>query len=299
MQTNYISGVVSSSLSLEGPREYMSGQPFPPPPRSIRADFHLPSGNVTHFVECKRSLLINNFENGWQVQMNGLIRASLVPHTRVLPPATGASKNDLPTLQTHLRFECLEILITDHRSFIPSMSTFVKSQEERIPLNVVREILSAHGITDESDTKTAKPEGGNSTGDSGTKNDFSIKVNQVCLPDSPVNEYGITLRAMRCLEITESVCQLRDLMDFSMKEKDRHLGPLDGLRRLTIQYRERDNQMQRQGLTPSNALQFDINNIQTQQTAQGGTGDANGRINTAASNTAPSLEGSPNKKQQR
>lgn len=33
----------------------------------------------------------------------------------------------------------------------------------------------------------------------------------------------------------------------------------EGLRRLTAQYRERDNQLQRQGMTPSNALQFDAN----------------------------------------
>jgi hypothetical protein len=187
----------------------MSGQPFPPPPRSIRADFHLPSGNVTHFVECKKSLLINSFENGWQVQMTGLVRAAFVPHTRVLPPSQSASKEDLPMLQTHLRFECLEILITNHRSFVASTSNFVKSSEERIPTSIVRDILTAHGVTDSryldegEDAKAAKTEGGNSNNEGKSKNDFTIKVNKMCLPDSPVNEYGITLRAMRCLEVSD------------------------------------------------------------------------------------------------
>lgn len=220
MQTNYISGVVSSGLSLESPREYMSGQAFPPPPRSIRADFHLPSGNVTHFVECKRSLFINNFENGWQVQMNGLVRAAFVPHTRVLPPASDASKDDLPVLQTHLRFECLEILITNHQSFVPSTPNLVKSQEEQIPWSVVRDILAAHGNsshgliglpdeTNEKDSKLTKTEEG-SKDEVESKSNFTMKVNQVSIPDSPVNEYGITLRAMRCLEVSFKANHAKD-----------------------------------------------------------------------------------------
>ncbi len=55
------------------------------------------------------------------------------------------------------------------------------------------------------------------------------------LPDYPVNEYGISLRAMRCLEITESVCQLRDLIDLSMRDK---LGPVDAMRKFAAQFRE-------------------------------------------------------------
>lgn len=34
------------------------------------------------------------------------------------------------------------------------------------------------------------------------------------------------LIAIPQLQITESVCQVRDLMDFSMREKERHLGPI-------------------------------------------------------------------------
>lgn len=188
----------------------MSGQAFPPPPRSIRAHFHLPSGNVTHFVECKRSLLINNFENGWQVQMNGLVRAAFVPHTRVLPPSLNASKDDLPVLQTHLRLECLETLITNHQSFVPSLPKTVKSQEEQIPWSVVRDILTAHGDsanglklpddTIDKETKSTKTEDGKDEAES--KSNFTMKVNHVSFPDSPVNEYGITVRAMRCLEVS-------------------------------------------------------------------------------------------------
>lgn len=190
-------------MSFENPREYLSGQPFPPPPRMIRADYHLPSGNVTHFIESKRSILTNNFDNGWQVQMSGLVRAAFAPHTRLRPSILGA--NDPPTLQTHLRLECLEILIISHRSYIPSTITYMQVREEQIPQRIVKNILSTNGQTEASNerakgTNTKEEENSNTTDEE--KSSFSIPINRLCLPDSPVNEYGITLRAMRCLEVS-------------------------------------------------------------------------------------------------
>ena len=251
MQTNYLSGVVSSSMSLECPREYMSGQPFPPPPRTFRADFHLPSGNVTHFVECKRSLYLFQYDNGWQVQMNGLLRAAFVPHTRIV--ASTSTSDDATSVQTHLRLESFEFLVNSQRSFLPSSANVVKSLEVPIPTSVINGILAAHGHR-LPDSKAEEKVGGDgqetqigegSLGEKEGKRDFAIKVSQVVLPESPVNEYGITLRAMRCLEvrlecgmrsckpcslgptqITESVCQLRDLMDFTMKEQEGQRGPI-------------------------------------------------------------------------
>lgn len=213
MQTNYISGVISSQLSFENPREYLSGQPFPPPPRTIRADYHLPSGNVTHFVESKKCLLINNFDNGWQVQMSGLIRAAFVPHTRLRPSITGL--NDTPTLQTHLRLECLEILIQSHRSYIPSTINYLQIKEEAIPQRVVKNILSTSGQIDKEISEREKGTKAEE-GEEEEKSEFSIPVNRICLPDSPVNEYGITLRAMRCLEVS-SVMFASDEAEFTTR----------------------------------------------------------------------------------
>ncbi|UZJ54078.1 hypothetical protein CBS101457_003398 [Exobasidium rhododendri] len=336
MHTNYISGVTSSSLSLESPREYLSGQPFPPPPRSVRADFHLPTGSVTHFVECKQSLYINHFENGWQVQMTGLLRVALVPHTRVLPSSSTFTKEDSPMLQTHLRFECLEYLVSEHQSVLPCTAGTYKLQEERIPKNVIRDILVAHGHRM---SNSKKEDGGGGGGGGGTtknaekednpmgeeeeKSEFSINVNHLCLPESPVNEYGITLRAMRCLEITESVCQLRDLMDFSMREKEKLLGPIEGLRRLTSHYRDRDSHVSGQGATPTPNFPSDVNSslphmiledqiakvnlVKGQQSTDGNppaagadtsiqNSSGNGRLSTAPS-PSPKIDASPGKRQ--
>jgi hypothetical protein len=171
-------------------------------------------------------------------------------------------------LQTHLRLECLEFLVNHHRSFVPSTDIVMKTQEEKIPKNVIQGILVAHGhpIPDsqqgegggeKEEAKVAKTEDEEMEEAEESQNEksgFGVKVNSLCLPESPVNEYGITLRAMRCLEvsvgnkrrrplaryaylghfsywcvleqITESVCTLRDLMDYSMREKEKQLGPI-------------------------------------------------------------------------
>lgn len=63
---------------------------------------------------------------------------------------------------------------------------------------------------------------------------FTIPVERWSMPENPVNEYGMTLRSMRCLEITESVCQLRGLMDYAWLH---NLGPMDALHRLTEEWR--------------------------------------------------------------
>lgn len=53
---------------------------------------------------------------------------------------------------------------------------------------------------------------------------------QIKLPESPVNEYGITQKVMRCLEIAESVVSMRDLMSWSINQSQ---GPLESLRKYT------------------------------------------------------------------
>ncbi|PWN40069.1 hypothetical protein IE81DRAFT_368579 [Ceraceosorus guamensis] len=80
-------------------------------------------------------------------------------------------------------------------------------------------------------------------------NSFFVSVEKLDLPESPVNEYGITLRAMRCLEITESVCHLRALMDFTQHE---NIGPLEGLRKLAQQFREQQRMSSAGGSAGSN-----------------------------------------------
>ena len=46
------------------------------------------------------------------------------------------------------------------------------------------------------------------------------------LPESPVNDFGITLRTMRCLEVAESVSHMRELIEYSIAQNQ---GPIDAL----------------------------------------------------------------------
>lgn len=318
LQTNYVSGVRSTQLHLENPREYVSGlSTFPMPPRSSRFVHSVPSANVTHLLETTRATMSMHFDNGWQVQMLGLVRVAFVPATKVAQSPSLLSTT-ATRLETQLRIESFDFLVQSHTSLLPSHSVLRSEIEQPIPLHVVKAILAANGLStsnpvlpshshkltengapakaamasdgSSSSSNTSSSGNGNGNGngsgngnggdkrddgkregDGGAKDGgseaekgkketsdkekpnsgstsgeegkgagaFSVKVDRLSVPDSPVNEYGITLRAMRCLEITESVCQLRDLMDFSMRDRaSQQLGPIDALKRLALQYKD-------------------------------------------------------------
>lgn len=78
-------------------------------------------------------------------------------------------------------------------------------------------------------------------------------------------------------------------MDFSMREKDRQAGPIDGLRRLTVLYREREAQLQRSGLlSAGNALGFDLNS--SPGTAMGQSNGVQASNGLSESQTAQSTQ---------
>lgn len=261
--TVYTSGVRSMSLYFENPREFMAGHEFPPIPRIYKMDLSIPSPRVTHFVECKRAMLVFRFETGWQVQMTGLLRAAFVPQIR--PAAQGSdtaatsSGRGVPPLQAQLRLESFDYIVNHHASFIARQALTTTPHEETIPMSLVRRIVQGGSTeSEESKKRSTKAEGaddgnkdasrtGTDNGEDAEPSNYKMTFDKVVQPECPVNEYGITLQVMRCLEITESVCQLRDLMDFTLRSasgasdaNQQHIGPLDGLRRLAAQYRERD-----------------------------------------------------------
>jgi len=53
------------------------------------------------------------------------------------------------------------------------------------------------------------------------------------MPVSPVNEFGITVKTMRCLEISEVVTTMKDLMEYSDVFQ---MGPLDSLKTFVQDY---------------------------------------------------------------
>ncbi|RUS17400.1 LIM-domain binding protein-domain-containing protein, partial [Endogone sp. FLAS-F59071] len=55
------------------------------------------------------------------------------------------------------------------------------------------------------------------------------------IPESSVNEFGITLKAMRCLEIAEVVGRMKDLITYSVST---NTGPIQSLAKLAQRFRE-------------------------------------------------------------
>lgn len=287
--TNYVSGLRSSQLQLENPREYQTGwppvNPLPPPPASSKYLNSFPSANVTHQVDVTRATFLSNFDSGWQVHMSGLLRASFVPWATAQPGEPGK-------MDVQLRLESLDFTVHAHTGYIPRVAIQKSKVDHPLPNSLVANILStgdtntsgANGTKkgqsrgagarkddaddakrDENGDPIVKTEEGSGSGDDDVKSQsgYTVSVEKTFLPDYPVNEYGISLRAMRCLEITESVCQLRDLIDLSMRDK---LGPIDSLRKFATQYREM--QAGRTGSQP-------------------GTAEANGTGQQGPANNAP------------
>ncbi|KAN0062431.1 hypothetical protein ACQY0O_005318 [Thecaphora frezii] len=315
--TSFVSGVRSSQLNLENPREYTTGYPattlLPPPPASTKFLNSFPSPQATHLVEASRATFYTSFDNGWQVQMVGLLRAHFVPYAKPVASASPGQANGaaaaVSKLDVQLRLESLDFTVHAHTGYIARAAIQKTKLDAAVPNHLVQHILDTAHSGDaaassspafgagtaakgkkgpagkdrkEADDKEAKDRGkeseGKADGNSGNGNgggvgkddardpttevkseedrslsdddkkggnsSYTMPVERTLLPEYPVNEYGISLRAMRCLEITESVCQLRDLIDVSSKEK---MGPIDTLRKFAAQYREaQQNRAQQQ-----------------------------------------------------
>ncbi|KAJ1021891.1 hypothetical protein NDA16_003653 [Ustilago loliicola] len=313
--TSYLSGLHSSQLQLENPREYQTGwppvNPLPPPPASNKSINSHPSANVTHHVDVTKATYVSNFESGWQVHMSGLLRASFVPWATSMSGEPGK-------MDVQLRLESLDFTVHGHSGFIPRVAIQKSKVEHPLPNSLVANILSTGDSNsntgpnakkgpgrgagarkaefddtkrDENGDAVVKTEEGAGSGDDDVKSQsgYTVAVEKTFLPEYPVNEYGISLRAMRCLEIIESVCQLRDLIDLSMRDK---LGPIDSLRKFATQYREMQSgrpmsqTVSTDGNANSNAAPTPSQMPARPPSAQGGPPTENG---TTSNHASPSV----------
>ncbi len=96
-------------------------------------------------------------------------------------------------------------------------------------------------------------------------------IPQSSIPDSLVNDYGMPLGTMRCLEIAESVSQMRDLIGFVMQNKS---GPIASLSAFVKTVNDALQQQQQQ---------------QQQQQARGGEASPSSAANGATPNVSPRL----------
>ncbi|CAO1615666.1 unnamed protein product [Sympodiomycopsis kandeliae] len=240
--TVHLSGAVSTGVSLSHPREWPSSslRSIPPPPLTKRPILGQPNARTTHFVQVDRVKMSVEYDNGWIVVHSGLLRAALTPFAG------------------QLKFQFVDFLVTDHESYVPKKKMRRGIADQPLSDDLVAAIRGgakssggADVSTDRKDKKEKDKKEDSSANSSATSSSFTgtgedkssikredgrytVPVERWSMPENPVNEYGMTLRAMRCLEITESVCQLRGLMDFAASNG---LAPKDALRKLAEEFR--------------------------------------------------------------
>lgn len=226
-------------MTISHPREWSpsSMRSIPPPPQTKRTILGHPNARTTHFVQVDRIKITVEYDNGWIVVHSGLLRAGLTPFAG------------------QLKFQFVDFLESDHESYVARAKMRRGIAEQPLSDDLIAEIRGQPKPPKppKRDGKVPKKEGGGSGGggdesstttedkpstfpstkrEDGTR--FTMPVERWSMPEDPVNEYGMTLRAMRCLEITESVCQLRGLMDYAAAQA---LGPMDALQKLAEEFR--------------------------------------------------------------
>lgn len=167
------------------------------------------------------------YESGWTVVQRGVMRAGFT------------------TIGGMLKLQWLDFIIKDWSSLVPRAKIQRGVVEQVVSEEVVAKIRGdiKNGTKSKDDKKTSKEAGAEDEKPSSSSREddrdrerprITHPVERWSMPENPVNEYGMTLRAMRCLEITESVCQLRDLMDYAAQNT---LGPMQALQRLAGELR--------------------------------------------------------------
>jgi hypothetical protein len=244
MHTNYQSGLVSAFFHLDDPREYVAGvDPFPTDrvesPNEERAGAEQPllhpqpSAAVSHLVQADRTTMVHEFRDGWQVHHMGAARACFVSHTRVVYPEPGNA--GAPRLDTALRLESMSLVHHSHATFMPTSLLRKTRVQEKVPADVVAAILAAHGVTDaaaaqkkaaEKKKRSEKEKDGEAEGEK-EEEGFSFAIERPEVPELPVedNEYGITLRTMRCLEVRGGLPYAGVMLTPASPDHREHLPP--------------------------------------------------------------------------
>ncbi|RUS25336.1 hypothetical protein BC938DRAFT_472309 [Jimgerdemannia flammicorona] len=179
-------------------------------------EYALPSGG--RLVECPSASLFHQFDNGCQVVAKGMLQV-----TFSLSTATGTLKIDMWEFHTQ-----------NYVEYIPR-SAIVRRELENSPSMETKEGVKAK-------IKQQQMMQGESAASDG-RGDWVI-------PDTPVNEYGITVKTMRCLEIAEVVGHMKDLIAYSVEN---NFGPIQSLQKYTQTCRENQARFPNQpGMIPVN-----------------------------------------------
>ncbi|KAJ3036560.1 hypothetical protein HK097_003808 [Rhizophlyctis rosea] len=161
-------------------------------------------------VECSRASLLYQYENGLQVLCHGHLRVQFT---------------------SNIKIELFEFRTKRHTELLPR-DVMMKVEVGTPPANNA----NSDDVKSESGKDGNGVGGGGGGGGPGGARRTPVKGLPPDLAEPSVNEFGITVWTMRCLEIAEVVCHMRDLIDYSLgKEK----GPIESLKMYSAAVRGR------------------------------------------------------------
>ncbi|ODQ56339.1 hypothetical protein SAICODRAFT_28550 [Saitoella complicata NRRL Y-17804] len=160
--------------------------------------------------------------NGYYVECS---RASIVYWfaTGCQVVATGNLRVYFGAYQTGIKIEAFEFLTNHHEEFVPMRPR----QSPRVP--------------------GASP---NSPPVKSEENDRDPRTT-VSAPESAINEFGVTLKTMRCLEIAESISHMSDLITFSRQQGS---SPIQALKQYVAQLQALQNGNGQQQAPPQQTM---------------------------------------------
>jgi len=156
-------------------------------------------------IELNTALLARNYKVNFDSDMKSILLHMSNPKEYIL--ANGLMLVDCSMAQLNHVFNDDRVVESHGHlrvTFLPNLKIQIwefhtKKHQELIP----RSLLLQSRLSQEGDALTESVE--------------------VVLPPSQINDYGTTITSMRCLEIAEVVCHLRDLISLSEMS---NLGPL-------------------------------------------------------------------------
>lgn len=125
-----------------------SCDPMRPPPPPVWSYLpHIPEplllGLTTHIVESEQMMNLIAYENGWQCQMKGKLRALLTPYTTLehVPDPANPHGPKIPQYTTSLRLQYLSFFILAHELYMPFEELNQRLSSSVIPSSLVEQII--------------------------------------------------------------------------------------------------------------------------------------------------------------
>ncbi|KAH8115808.1 LIM-domain binding protein-domain-containing protein [Phellopilus nigrolimitatus] len=229
------SGVNSMSINLENAKERgVPGNPY---------------GSV---VECPNAVWTFRYANGYIVTLRGPLTAYLAAHPNTMPQSAQPGVNGTPQAQGQFSYK------------IDNITFNSKMHEKALRVDAIE---GKRGDPVQRTPKMkAEPSPGPSVSTLGSppmdeeraNGELVMHIEKATIPVEPVNAFGIPQATMRCLELAESVGQMSDLIEYSLKTNS---GPLDALKNFARYIREQSHMLPPQNQnSPSHMMDAHLTN---------------------------------------